>query len=60
MKKLVIGFMIGLAAGAAVPVAAATIVGSTGYLIGWSVTKDGNEICYMPYIWTSIREIECD
>jgi hypothetical protein len=60
MKKLTIGFIIGLAAGAAVPAAAAAIVGSTGYLSGWTVTKDGNEICYMPYIWTSIREIECD
>jgi hypothetical protein len=60
MKKLTIGFIIGLAAGAAVPAVAATIVGNTGYLSGWTVTKDGNEICYMPYIWTSIREIECD
>jgi hypothetical protein len=60
MKKLTIGFIIGLTAGAAVPAVAATIVGSTGYLSGWTVTKDGNEICYMPYIWTSIREIECD
>jgi hypothetical protein len=60
MKKLTIGFFIGLAAGAAVPAVAASIVGSTGYLSGWTVTKDGDEICYMPYVWTSIREIECD
>lgn len=60
MKKLVIGFMLGLAAGAAVPSVAATLVGSTGYLAGWTVTKDGEEVCYMPYIWTGIREIECD
>jgi hypothetical protein len=60
MKKLAIGFIIGLAAGAAVPAVAATIVGSTGYLSGWTVTKDGDEICYMPYVWTGTREIECD
>jgi hypothetical protein len=60
MRKLAIGFIIGLAAGAAVPAVAASIVGSTGYLSGWTVTKNGNEICYMPYVWTSIREIECD
>ena len=60
MKKIMIGFIAGLAAGAAVPVAAATLVGSTGYLIGWSVTKNGTEICYMPYVWTISREIECD
>ncbi len=60
MRKYLIGFIAGLSIGAAVPVAAATIVGNTGYLYGWSVTKNGYEICYMPYIWTSIREIECD
>ena len=60
MKKLVIGFMLGLAAGAAVPAVAATLVGSTGYLAGWTVTKDGEEVCYMPFVWTTLREIECD
>jgi hypothetical protein len=60
MKKLAIGFIIGLAAGAAVPAAAAALVGSTGYLAGWSVTKDGEDICYMPFVWTATREIECD
>lgn len=60
MRKVSLGFVIGLAVGTAVPVAAATIVGGTGYLSGWTVTKDNREICYMPYVWTSIREIECD
>jgi hypothetical protein len=60
MKKLAIGFIIGLIAGTAVPAAAASIVGRTGYLFGWTVTKDGDEICYMPFVWTATREIECD
>ena len=60
MKKLAIGFIIGLAAGTAAPVAAAALVGNTGYLFGWTVTKDGDEICYMPFVWTATREIECD
>jgi len=60
MKKLAIGFIIGLAAGAAAPVAAAVLVGDTGYLSGWTVTKDGEDICYMPFVWTATREIECD
>jgi hypothetical protein len=60
MKKLAIGFMIGLAAGAAVPAAAAKLVGDTGYLFGWTVTKDGEDICYMPFVWTATLEIECD
>ena len=60
MKKLSIGFISGLIAGTAVPAAAATLVGSTGYLFGWSVTTDGEDICYMPFVWTATREIECD
>jgi len=60
MKKLAIGFIVGLAVGTAAPVAAATLVGHTGYLFGWTVTKDGEEVCYMPFVWTAIREIECD
>jgi hypothetical protein len=60
MRKVSLGFAIGLALGTVVPAAAATIVGGTGYLSGWTVTKDGREVCYMPYVWTSIREIECD
>ena len=39
---------------------AAQVVGTNGYLTGWSVTKDGDEVCSDPYIWTSTREIECD
>jgi hypothetical protein len=60
MKKFLIGFASGILMGAAVPVSAAALVGSTGYLHGWSVTKDGEDICYMPFVWTATREIECD
>ena len=60
MRKYITGFILGLAVGTVVPVAAASLVGGTGYLSGWTVTKNGDEICYMPYVWTSIREIECD
>jgi len=60
MRKVSLGFAIGLALGTVVPAAAATIVGRTGYLSGWTVTKDGREVCYMPYVWTTLREIECD
>ncbi|HMU20651.1 MAG TPA: hypothetical protein PKC48_00095 [Sphingorhabdus sp.] len=42
------------------PLAAAQLVGDTGYLRGWSVTKGGEEVCYMPYVWVSSKEIECD
>lgn len=60
MRKYVTGFVVGLALGTVAPVAAASIVGSTGYLSGWTVTKNGREVCYMPYVWTVLREIECD
>lgn len=60
MKNFSFGLAFGLLLGAAAPVAAAAIVGSTGYLSGWTVTKNGDEVCYMPYVWTSIKEIECD
>ena len=60
MRKYVIGFAAGLMLGTVAPAAAAVIVGGNGYLHGWDVTKDGDTICYAPYIWTSIREIECD
>lgn len=60
MRKYVTGFVAGLMLGTVVPAAAAQVVGSTGYLSGWTVTKNGDEVCYMPYVWVSMREIECD
>ena len=56
MKKFSIGFVIGLLLGGAVPAFAM----STGYLFGWTVTKDGEEVCDAPFIWPTLREIECD
>lgn len=60
MRKYITGFVIGAALGAAAPATAAMVLGSTGYLAGWTVTKHGDEICYMPYIWIATKEIECD
>lgn len=58
MRKFAFGFITGLLLGFAGPVAAA-IVGPR-YLLGWSVTKDGDEVCSDPFIWPATREIECD
>lgn len=60
MRNFMTGLSVGLLLGVAAPVTAATLVGSTGYLSGWTVTKNGDEICYMPYIWTATKEIDCD
>lgn len=36
------------------------VVGGDGYLMGYDVVKDGAVICSDPFVWTGMREIECD
>jgi len=60
MRKFAGGLALGLLFGAAAPLAVQQIVGGTGYLFGWSVSIDGNTVCYDPYIWEGAQEIECD
>ena len=60
MKKFVAGFIAGLTTALTISAFAAKMVGSNGYLMGWEITKDGEEICSDPYVWTATREIECD
>jgi hypothetical protein len=36
------------------------LVGGPGYLQGWTITHDGEEICDDPYVWDASKEIECD
>jgi hypothetical protein len=60
LRKYLAGIATGLVIGLTAPLAAAQLVGDTGYLRGWSVTKGGEEVCYMPYVWVSSKEIECD
>ena len=59
MKHFVLGFISGVMVTASLPVAAATLVGGSGYLLGWSVTINGREVCDSPFVWPSIREIDC-
>lgn len=59
MSRFIMGVLVGLILGMSCGAYAAVIAGS-GYLLGWSVMKDGEEICSAPYVWESIREIECD
>lgn len=60
MKKFIMGFLAGLATAMAISAFAAKMVGSNGFLSGWEITKDGEEICSDPYVWVSTKEIECD
>ncbi len=60
MRKFIAGLTIGLVLGTVLSVFGAQIVGHNGHLIGWTVTKDGEEICDSPFISTGSREIECD
>lgn len=59
-KSGLVGFTLGLMTAMALNAAAAQLVGRDGYLDGWTVTKDGDDICDDPYIWKSTKEIECD
>lgn len=59
MTRFSIGFAIGLLLGTATA-AAAAVIGGSGFLYGWDVVKDGETICYAPYVWSSTKEIECD
>jgi hypothetical protein len=59
MWRFVFGLVVGLFLGTAVTTYAAGIFGS-GTLEGWTVTKDGEEVCSDPSVDTASKEIECD
>lgn len=59
MRRILAGIIIGFILGTGATVSAATVVGHNGMLLGWSVTKDGEEICDSPYVYASSKEIEC-
>jgi hypothetical protein len=59
MRKFMAGLILGLLIGASATAFAAGIFGE-GVLSGWSVTKDGEEVCSDPTVDTASKEIECD
>jgi hypothetical protein len=59
MAKFIGGVVLGLVLGMSATGWAAGVVGS-GPLSGWSVTKDGEEVCSDPDVDTASKEIECE
>ena len=57
-KSWLFGFVLGFVLGTALAATAATCIG-TGFLIGWTVKIDNEEVCSDPYIWAVTHEIEC-
>jgi hypothetical protein len=53
------GIILGLIIGGSATAFAAGVFGE-GVLSGWSVTKDGEEVCSDPTVDTASKEIECD
>jgi hypothetical protein len=58
MAKFAGGVVLGLVLGLSASSWAAGVFGS-GTLSGWSVTKDGEEVCSDPDVDTVAKEIEC-
>jgi hypothetical protein len=59
MGRFVSGAIFGAILGFSVSAYAAGIFGA-GALTGWTVTKDGEEVCSDPTVDVGAKEIECD
>jgi hypothetical protein len=57
--RFISGLIVGILLGTAMTAFAAGVFGD-GYLMGWSVSKDGEEVCNDPYVLPGTKEIECD
>jgi hypothetical protein len=59
MARFIVGLIAGIILGSIASAYAAGIVGS-GSLTGWTVTKDGEEVCSDPDVDRIAKEIACD
>ena len=59
MTRFIAGILAGIFLGATISAYAAGVFGS-GTLNGWTVNKDGEEVCSDPEVNTASKTIECD
>jgi hypothetical protein len=59
MARFAAGLIVGLVLGCCASAYAAGCFGS-GTAFGWTVTKDGDDVCSDPQINNTTKEIECD
>ena len=59
MRNYILGVATGLLLGAAGTALAAQIVGNSGYLLGWEVELNGETVCSDPYVWPTLKQLEC-
>jgi len=60
MIKFLSGMVFGLLLGIALSSFAATIIGNTPTLTGWTVTANGQPVCSDPEVDFNDKEIECN
>jgi hypothetical protein len=59
MRKFILGFALGVLVSSAGAATAAVMVGHSGYLSGWTVVMNGEEVCHRPFVLAYIKEIDC-
>jgi hypothetical protein len=59
MWRFAAGMIVGLSVGAATAAVIPKVDGQ-GVLTGWRVTKDGEDVCFGPYVTPKRREIACE
>jgi hypothetical protein len=58
MRAMLVGILLGLALGLCASALAAN--GGAGFLLGWTVMKNGSLLCSDPFVWPTIKEIDCE
>jgi len=59
MRNMFLGLVAGIVLSASVSAMAAGVFGN-GYMMGWTVMVNGEEVCSDPFVYPASREIECD